>query len=273
MAVLVLVDRGVLSLDDSLTSILPDFPAYGKGITVRHLLQHTSGLKDYEGLLPEDLKTPVLDADVLRALAAQDAVLFPPGSRYAYSNSGYAVLTMIVEARSGRRYAEFLHDEVFVPAGMTHSVAFENGRSEVSNRAYGYKKADDATWVFADQSMTSSVLGDGGVYTSLRDYAKWDAALYTEKIIRRPLLEQAMTPGKLSDGTPMTYGFGWNSEEKLGQRVLWHTGSTTGFNHAVRRIPALHQCVVVFANRVGTEPKRLCSEIEDLVLTQFPPAK
>jgi CubicO group peptidase (beta-lactamase class C family) len=267
LAILQLIERGKLSLDTTLTDIFPDFPKYGADITVRHLLTHTSGLRAYEDLLPEGLKIPVLDADVLRIMKEQDSGFFPPGTKYRYSNTGYAVLAMIVESVSGQRFADYLRDEIFLPAGMNNTVAFENGRSTVPNRAYGYRKAKDGEgWEFADQSLTSSVLGDGGIYTSVMEYAKWDAALQTDRLASPETIAAAYTPNRLADGTETEYGFGWRIEWKNGHRVVHHTGSTTGFNHYVRRIPDLRMCVVVFANREGEEPKELAPAIEDLVL-------
>ncbi|MCC7392257.1 beta-lactamase family protein [Candidatus Sumerlaeota bacterium] len=265
MATLILVDKGRISLDDSIRKFLPELPDYAELITVRHLLNHTSGIKDYEDLYDKNITTPLLDADVLKLLAAQSAGDFKPGEKYSYSNSGYALLALIVERVSGKRYAQFLHDEIFVPVGMTNSVAFEKGISEVSDRAYGYER-DGGEWKFADQSMTSSVLGDGGIYTSLRDYAKWDHALRRKKLISPALLEEAYTAGKLNDGTPIKYGYGWKIDEKGGMKEVWHTGSTTGFNHSVHRIPERGLCVAVFSNCVGEAPAQLAVQIEDYVL-------
>ncbi|MCC6548336.1 beta-lactamase family protein [Candidatus Sumerlaeota bacterium] len=265
MAVLLLADKGMMSLDDSVRDHIPEMPAYAQPITIRHLLNHTSGLKDYEDLYDKGITVPLLDADVVKLLAAQESGDFAPGEKYSYSNSGYAMLAIIVERVSGRKFAQFLHDEIFEPLGMRNSVAFEAGVSEVPHRAFGYKR-EGAGWKFADQSMTSSVLGDGGIYTSLVDYAKWDEALRDGKLLSPPLLQEAYTAGKLNDGSALKYGYGWKVEDKNGMKEVWHTGSTTGFNHATRRIPQLGLCVVVFSNREGEEPAKLAVQIEDLVL-------
>jgi len=266
-AVLVLVDQGLLRLDDDLCSIFPDFPLYGKEITVHHLLNHTSGLLAYESLLPENLKKPVLDADVLRIMMDQDEGYFAPGSQYRYSNSGYAVLAMIVETVSGQSYASFLREQIFLPVGMTETVAFENGISMVSNRAYGYRRNGDGGWDFADQSMTSSVLGDGGIYCSITDYAKWDNSLLTDPVISPKLLERAFQSTKLPNGDEINYGYGWRVDDHNGLKTLHHTGGTIGFNHMVMRIPEERLCVAFFANRNGEEPKTLVPKIVDLVLS------
>ena len=265
-ATLRLVEQGKLSLDESLVDVFPDFPAWGKEVHVRNLLGHTGGLPDYEGLLPKDQKTPVLDADVLATMRSQPGTIKPPGTVYAYSNSGYAVLAMIVEKRSGKRFADFLADEFFKPFGMSGTVAFENGRSTVAHRAYGHTRKDDGIVTATDQSMTSSVLGDGGVYTSLTDYAKWADAWFDGKVLHEPLASAAWTPGKLADGEATIYGYGWRIEGTGADRVIHHTGSTTGFSTYARLVPSHRLCVVFLANRSGEEPKQLAPQIEAKVL-------
>ncbi|MEO8377018.1 MAG: serine hydrolase domain-containing protein [Candidatus Sumerlaeota bacterium] len=265
MAILILVKNEKVDLDESVRTYVPELPGYAQEITIRELLHHTSGLKDYEELYDKSVTTPLLDADVINLLAAQTTGDFPPGTKYSYSNSGFSVLATVVERASGKRFAQFLHDEIFEPLGMKDTVAYEKGISEVSNRAFGYKRDGDE-WKFSDQSMTSSVLGDGGIYTSLRDYEKWDRGLRAHTLIPASLQDEAYTAGTLKDGTPLTYGFGWNIAEKKGMKEVWHTGGTTGFNHSVHRIPQRGLCVVVFSNRVGEDPAKLAIQIEDLVL-------
>jgi CubicO group peptidase (beta-lactamase class C family) len=267
MAILMLCEDGKLSLDDRLTSVFPDFPEYGTSITVRHLLNHTSGLRDYEDLMTSGQAEQVLDHDVLELMRKASGPDFPAGTRYSYSNSGYAVLAMIIERVSGQRFADFLHQRIFEPLGMHGSVAYEKGVSEVVRRAMGYR---DESGVFrdADQSPTSAVLGDGGIYTSVADYRKWDAALYSERLVPRPRLEEAFRPGPLCDDRQTTYGFGWMLGEHDGHKVVFHTGDTCGFNTCVRRIPDLGLLVVVLSNRRGDQAKRLAVEIENLLVSQ-----
>jgi CubicO group peptidase (beta-lactamase class C family) len=269
MCVMLLRHDGRLSYDDRLTTLLPDFPAYGASITVRQLLHHTSGLKDYEDMMPPGETTQVLDRDVLEMMKSAPGPDFVPGSQYHYSNSGYVVLAMIVERVSRARYAEFLRRRIFEPLGMNGSVAYEKGVSEVPRRAMGYKEENGA-FHDADQSPTSAVLGDGGIYTSVLDYRKWDGALYTDQLVPQARLAEALTPGTLSDGRPTTYGFGWMIDEDARRRVIFHTGSTSGFNNCVRRIPERRQLVVVLCNRRGEQSKQLALEIEELMLTVAP---
>ena len=189
-----------LHYDDHLTDFFPEFPAYGKSITVRNLLNHTSGLPDYEDLLmkqypntPEEKVPQILDAGVLKLLEQETAGKFAPGSKWEYSNSGYAVLAMIVEKVSGKSFAQFLKERIFTPLRMKNTLAYEKGKNEVPHRAYGHSKNDGA-WRETDQSPTSAVLGDGGIYSSLDDLAKWDRALREHALLSEEEMRPALFP-------------------------------------------------------------------------------
>ena len=158
MSVLILVDRKKLGLDERLVDIFPEFRRYGRPITIRHLLTHTSGLRDYEDLIPKGTEIPVLDRDVLRLLMKQESAYFPPGSKYRYSNSAYALLALAIEARSGMTFSRFLRDNIFQPLKMSGTLAYEQGLAVVPSRAFGYS-ADGTGFKKTDQSLTSSVLG------------------------------------------------------------------------------------------------------------------
>ena len=265
MCILMLAERKKLSLDEPLTAFFPDFPAYGKQITVRHLLTHTSGLLDYEDLMPADTKVPILDKGALELLKKQDKTNFPPGSEYRYSNSGFVVLALIVEARSGMSFAQFLKKNIFDPLGMAGTVAFENGISTVRNRAYGYTKRENG-FERTDQSMTSSTLGDGGIYTSVDDLYHWDQALYATKLVKRESLEQAWTPFTLTNGKRTEYGFGWEVKDYKGQHTVQHGGSTIGFRTHILRVPERKFTVIVLENRNEGKPGEIANQIADLYL-------
>lgn len=264
MCILMLVDRGELGLDDSLTDLFPDFPDYGSGITVTNLLQHTGGLIDYEPFVPEDSPVQVQDAGVLDLMRQQDHTYFEPGSEHRYSNSGYAVLAMIVEQISGKPYARFLKENIFEPLGMQNSVAYQDGISTVPNRAYGYYVTDEGVTdegvEFSDQSPWSAVLGDGGIYTSVTDLTLWDEALYGNGLVRKELKEQAFTPAL------ETYGFGWRIDEFDGHRRMHHEGTTIGFRNFIQRFPDDRLTIIVLSNRrePGVEP--LAEEVARLFL-------
>lgn len=259
MCVLMLVDRGELDLDASLTDIFPDFPEYGGGITITHLLQHTSGLLDYEPFVPEDSPVQVTDAGVLDLMRRQDRTDFEPGSEHRYSNSGYAVLAMMVEQVSGQTYPEFLKRNIFEPLGMRHTVAHKEGVSTVTARAFGYHVTDDGV-EFSDQSPWSAVLGDGGIYTSVVDLSLWDAALYAGDLVSAELKRQAFTPF-LED-----YGFGWRIDEYRGHLRMHHSGSTVGFRNFIQRFPDDRLTVIVLSNRRHPEVDPLAEKVADLFL-------
>src|SRR3982074_148020 len=199
MAVMLLVHDGKLSYENRLTDVFPDFPAYGKAITIRQLLNHTSGLIDYEDIMAKqyagisDDKIPQIgDAGVIELLQHETATKFAPGSRWEYSNSGYVVLAMVVEKRSGMKFGDFLRQRIFTPLGMTGTIAYEKPKNEVARRAYGHTKTADG-WHETDQSSTSATLGDGGVYTSLDDLEKWDRELTAHTLLSAKEMEPALT--------------------------------------------------------------------------------
>ena len=245
-AILLLAQDGKLSIDDPAKRWLPTLPPAVDTVSLRHLLSHTSGLIDYEDVMPADTKVPLHDADVLRLLEAEDRTYFAPGTAYRYSNSGYALLALIVGKASGRDFATFLRERIFTPLGMTHTVAYEDGVSTVAKRAYGYSSVD-GDWKRTDQSMTSAVLGDGGIYSSIEDLAKWNAAL------ERAPYNAAFEPQTTTDEPDVAhYGFGW----RLNADTQWHSGETIGFRNVIVRWPARRLAVVVLSNRDDPEPYR-----------------
>jgi len=264
-AILKLVDRGKLSLDSRLTDVLPGAPQYAHDVRIRHLLNHTSGLVDYEDFVPDTQTVQVLDADVLKLLSKIDSMYFPAGAKFRYSNSGYALLALVVEAVSGQTFAEVLKKNIFEPLGMNHTVAFQNGVSTVDNRAFGHSRTDKG-FVRTDQSNTSAVLGDGGIYSSVEDLFKWDQDLFANHLISASLRQQSFTPGVLNDGTKTKYGFGWYIEPYKNLTSVYHTGSTRGFRNAIFRLPEKHLTVIILTNRNEGEPIGLARQIADIVL-------
>ena len=265
MAILMLRERGLLSLDDPLTRFFPDYPAYGRAVTVRHLLTHTSGLKAYEELMPAGQTVQLKDRDVLKLLEAETSGYFAPGSDWRYSNTGYAHLALIVEKVSGMTFAAFLKKNIFDPLGMDGSVAFEDGISTVPHRAYGYS-AHGSSFERTDQSPTSAVLGDGGIYSSIEDLYKWDQALYTRKLAPAATLQMAFTPAVVTSGKPTNYGFGWEIGNFQGRRMVHHNGSTIGFRNEILRLPDEKLTVIVLTNRNGGNPAELAARVAALYL-------
>ncbi len=277
-SIMLLGRDGKLRYEDSLTDIFPDFPDYGRAITIRHLLNHTSGLPDYEDLMPPANpalpleQVQIKDAGVFELLKRQKAGKFAPGARWAYSNSGYVLLGLIVKKVSGRPFAEFLHDRIFVPLKMMSTIAYERGKNDVPNRAYGHTK-ERGRWRETDQSPTSATLGDGGVYSSLSDLAKWDEALCQDTLLSEPEMRPAVTPVRVlegpptePDGTPAVYGFGWFLNPWKGHARMWHYGETAGFRTAIQRFTDDGLTVIVLCNRADIDAAALALKVAGLYL-------
>jgi CubicO group peptidase (beta-lactamase class C family) len=277
--IMLLAHDGKLRYDDHITDFFPEFPAYGKSITVRNLLNHTSGLEDYEDLLMKQYpdtppaKVPqIRDAGVLKLMEQQTSGKFAPGSKWEYSNSGYAVLAMIVEKVSGKSFGAFLHERIFVPLKMKYTLAYEKGKNEVPQRAYGHTK-DKHGWRETDQSPTSAVLGDGGIYSSIDDLTKWDRALREHTLLSEAEMQPALTPvqptggtAKFPEGQTVSYGFGWFLDPYQGHKRMSHNGDTVGFQTTIQRFPDDKLTVIVLANRVDINPEELALKVADLYL-------
>jgi CubicO group peptidase (beta-lactamase class C family) len=248
-AILILAERGKLSLNDPMIMFFPEAPLSDQKITIQHLLTHTSGLWDYEDLIPDGTKIPVSDRNVLHLVRQQKKTYFPPGSKFRYSNTGYALLALIVEAVSGRNFPEFLKREIFLPLGMTGTIAYEAGLSTVRNRALGYARNQGGIFVLSDQSLTSAVLGDGGIYSSAADLYHWDQALYTSKLLKMETLKLAFMPwSPTSDMPGSAYGFGWYISQIGETPHIWHYGSTCGFSTAFHRYPERKLSIIILSN-------------------------
>jgi CubicO group peptidase (beta-lactamase class C family) len=265
-AIMILAQRESLFYEDPISRYFPSLPPWAGRITVRHLLTHTSGVIDYEDLIPEAATTQVLDRDVLRLLESQGQTYFEPGTSYRYSNTGYAFLALIVEGASGKSFATFLRDEIFTPLGMNDTVAHQEGFSTVSHRAYGYTNTN-GTWERTDQSVTSAVLGDGGIYSSVRDLTMWDHALRKGSLLESETWKLAFTPATATDDPNTRYGFGWRISDHRGHRTLWHSGETRGFRNVLIRFPDDRLTVVVLTNRNDPPPRSTALAIADLFLT------
>jgi CubicO group peptidase (beta-lactamase class C family) len=291
MAILLLIHDGKLKYDERLTDIFPEFPAFGKSITIRNLLTHTSGLPDYEELMEkeESRKGPlwsvehqIQDEEVLSLLEQQTAGKFIPGTSWAYSNSGYVVLGLIVARASGMPYRDFLKKRIFSPAGMNHSIVYQKGINEVADRAFGFSKEGDK-FIETDQSATSATLGDGAVYSNVADLSKWDDALAKHTLLTEKEMAPALTPVTLADGSetrwprgadedgpgpgkPVLYGFGWFLDPWESHTRVWHTGGTRGFRTVIDRFTADGVTIVVLCNRLDLDPQALAEKAAGLLL-------
>ena len=299
MAVMLLVHDGKLRYDETLTEIFPDFPSYGKSITIRNLLNHTSGLPDYEDLMDAEEKAKgaiwtrekqIQDAEVLELLKKEKNGKFAPGTSWSYSNSGYVVLGLIVAKVSGHTYGEFLRARIFTPLKMNHTIVFEKGKNEVANRAFGHSKENDALKE-SDQSATSATLGDGGIYSNLEDLAKWDDALRNHTLLSEKEFRPALTPVKLAGGSEphwpveanddnlhprksVAHGFGWFLDPYQRRQRMWHTGSTMGFRTVIERFTdGSGLTVIILCNRTDIEPEKLAMQVADLIFKEQNPRR
>lgn len=247
-SVLILQEQGKLNLNDKIVKYFPCLDRYASEVTIKNLLTHTSGLPDYEDFEETIPDRQLKDLDVLDILCKQDSLYFPSGTKYKYSNSGYALLALIVEKVSEKSFAEFVRENIFSKLGMKNSVAFEKGISEVKNRAFGYAIID-GNLKFNDQSKTSAVLGDGGIYSSVRDMFLWDKALYTENILSRKTLDEVFNPKIQAEMPDVYYGYGWRIDSFRNMKRIYHTGSTCGFSNAFVRVPQVNLSIIVLMNQ------------------------
>jgi CubicO group peptidase (beta-lactamase class C family) len=293
MGIMLLVHDGKLRYDETLTEVFPDFPAYGKNITIRNLLNHTSGLPDYEELMEkaEKAKGPVWspehqiqDAEVLDLLKHETSGKFAPGTSWAYSNSGYVALGLIIAKASGGSYREFLRVRIFAPLHMDRTLAYQKSVNEITDRAYGNTK-EGTSIKETDQSSTSATLGDGGIYSNLDDLSKWDNALRNHTLLSAAEMQPGLAPVKLADGSqphwpvkadddnlapgkPVEYGFGWFLDPCNGHARMWHTGSTMGFRTVIQRFTNDNLTIILLCNRTDLDAKRLSEQIAATYLSE-----
>lgn len=290
MAIMLLVHDGKLRYVEPLTEIFPEFPQYGKSITIRNLLNHTSGLPDYEDLMDAEEKAQgqsnwspehqIRDAEVLRLLEKESRGKFPPGTKWEYSNSGYVVLGLVVAKVSGESFADFLRERIFSPLKMHHTLVFVKGANEIPNRAYGHSKRD-GVFVETDQSSTSATQGDGGVYSNLEDLAEWDDALRDHTLLSEKEFQAALAPPKLPAGAErklaedapesmrgrgVAYGFGWFLDLQGAHPLMWHYGETMGFKTAIQRYTRDNLTIIILCNRTDLDPSSLALQAFHLFL-------
>lgn len=250
MGILLLEKAGKLSLNDPLVRFFPEFTKQvAQKVQLKHLLTHSSGILDYEVVMNPNQHQQLLDADVLTLLKNRDTLYFEPGTQFRYSNSGFCLLALIIERASGQSFATYLRQHIFQPLNMRQTVVYEAGKP-IFNRAMGYRQQGNH-FIFSDQSVTSATKGDGGVYTSLSDYKRWIDALQTNRLIN---LSETLARTKLAipAHADSYYAAGWffSNPEKP---VLFHSGSTCGFNNFVVYIPSQKFLMAYFANRANNK--------------------
>ena len=264
-AVMMLVEEGKIGLEDPLTKYFPDAPATWKQVTIRELLSHTAGFTDY----PKDfdMRKDYTEAELIKIVEGIP-LAFPPGTKWDYSNLGYLTLGIVIHKVTGEFYGDFLQERIFRPLGMSTTRIISEA-DIVPNRAAGYRlvkgELKNQEWV----SPTLNTTADGSLYFSILDLAQWDAALYTEKLLKRSSLEQMWTVTKLSNGQPNSghYGFGWFIETKHGHHVVEHEGSWQGFQTQISRYMDDKVTVVVLTNLGGSKPAVFADHVADLYLS------
>jgi len=265
-AVMMLVEEGKVSLDDPLTKYFADAPTTWKDATVRELLSHTAGFGDY----PKDFnfRKDWTEDEELKLIEGIP-LAYPPGTKWEYSNLGYVTLGILIHRVTGEFYGDFLQQRIFQPLGMT-STRIISEADIVPHRASGYRlvkgELKNQEWV----SPIVNTTADGSLYFSILDLAKWDAALYTEKLLKRSSLDLMWTPAKLKNGKPNkgNYGFGWFIEQRSGHRCIHHDGAWQGFETAVDRYVDDQLTVVVLTNLADAEPGKISRHVAELYLTE-----
>jgi CubicO group peptidase (beta-lactamase class C family) len=264
-----LAREGKISLDDDIRKYFPDLPQYGRPITVRHLIHHTSGLRDYNGLLvlagfrPES-DCPNVD-EALELIYRQKRLNYPTGEEYSYTNTGYFLLGQTVEKVSGQSLNQFAQERIFKPLGMTHTLYQDDHRQVIKNRATGYERVEKG---YRLNMSNWDETGDGSVYTSVEDLYLWDQAFYNNKL-GRDLMEMLQTVGFLNNGTILDYAFGLVITEHKGLKNVGHGGAWAGFRAAISRFPEQKFSVICLANLDSINPTDLCLKVADIYLADL----
>lgn len=274
-AILLLVQDGKIRVDDKVSQYVENTPDSWKDITLRHLLTHTSGIKDY---LNEVVDSPTSSIKVHDDTTTEKIIQgivdlpldFVPGAKFAYSNTNYLLLSMVVRRSSGKPYDVFLAERVFQPLGMT-ATRLTRPEALIPNRAAGY------TWV-NKQWQNSPPLnptlwdnGDGGIVSSVLDLAKWDAALYGNSILTEASKQMMWSPVRFNDGTTGTYGFGWGVTSRKGHRFITHNGGRPGTATVIMRYPDDQLTIIVLANQDHTRCTEIADRIAGFYIPDFAP--
>jgi len=259
MAIMILAERKTLSYDDSVSKYIPEFShsAHFSKITLRHLLTHTSGIPDYGDLGIDD--SGLDQKQLIAALLKKEDAFARPGLKYRYSNPGYALLGIVVETVSGKRFGDFLAHEIFEPSGMSHTFVYDSRGRKNERTAVGYGQFGQV-----DDGGPTAIPGDGGMYSTVDDLLEWDRALYTDKLVHQSALVEAFSPGKVEHGTS-TYGFGWNIVDEGGNKYLWHQGKHAGFRAFIGRRLTGRVTVIMLTNKGNSKRLDINAAIQNIL--------
>jgi len=267
MSIALLAQQGKLSLDDDIRKYVPEIPKYDETITIRHLLHHTSGIREYQalvffgGLSPDNALN---DKTILNMLARQKNISFKPGSKHQYSNSNYHLLGIIVGRVSGKSLRAFAEENIFKPLGMKNTRFFDNRFEVVKNRATGYRVGADKS--IRARSSLFDLVGGGGVLTTVEDLYLWDQNFYEPKVGNKELISLLTTPGTLNGGEKMDYAFGVWRQEYKGLPVIKHSGNMTGFRAQIVSFPEQKFTVIALSNNSAIFPSVIVEKLADIYL-------
>jgi CubicO group peptidase (beta-lactamase class C family) len=267
-AIQLLAKEGKLSLDDDVRKWAPEIPSYGKTVTIRHLLHHTGGLRDYielmslQGVMAEDLTT---DPDTLEIMSRQKAPNFAPGEEYLYSNTGYFLLSVIVKRASGQSLRDFAAERIFGPLGMTHTQFNDSHTRIIPNRATGYTRPKGGAFGIDMSDWEQN--GDGGVLTTVEDLFLWDRNFYEPKVGDAALLEAMHQVGTLNNGKKLEYASALSISTYRGLPTVSHGGSWAGYRAQLLRFPKQKFSVACLCNNGGAaNPSRLAQKVAEVYL-------
>lgn len=247
-AVLLLVEEGKLGLEDPIQQYLPYVPGEWIGVTVRQLLTHTSGIPDYEEIRSYDVYRFRLTPEDVFKIAQSRPMDFKPGTGWYYSNTGYYLLSMILERIEGEPLNEVVRNRVFLPLGM-NKTRLADPESIIMDRAAGYWENKAGDLINRNPTETSSTLGAGGLLTTVHDMVKWDRALYGEELLSVNSKTTMWSPDQVALQSGRSYGFGWDLRERAGMTTRGHSGQVAGFGAYYVRFPDEEISVLVFHNR------------------------
>lgn len=267
-SILLLEKQGKLSVSDDIRKYIPELPDYGPKITVLHLLNHTSGLRDYLSLMELagiNIDSVTTDEDALQIITRQKALNFAPGSDWLYSNTGYFLLSIIVKRVSGKTLREFAAENIFSPLGMTHTQYRDDHTALIPNRAMAYDPKELKDGYTLDVSYFEQT-GDGAVHTSVEDLLKWDENFYSGQVGGREFLAEIQEPGKLNSGKALDYAKGLFIADYRGLHTVSHGGSWGGYRAELLRFPGQHFSVACLCNRGDANPTRRAHQVADIYL-------
>lgn len=269
-SIALLVDEHKLSFGDEVRKYIPELPDYGAPLTIDHLMRHTSGLRDYAGLLAlagHSLEEATTDSQALAIIVHQRQLNFPSGSRYEYSNTGYFLLSVIVRRVTAMPLADFARTRLFVPLGMTHTQYRNHFAMLIPGRALGYAPAD-TNGRFRNSMSNWEQTGDGALHVSIEDALQWDENFYTARVGGRAMIEQLQQRGTLANGDSISYGRGLFIGKYRGLPRVEHGGDWIGYHAAYARFPTQHTSILVLCNSDGISPGELGDRVADIVLAR-----